>query len=81
VIACNESKKHFLLCVCLPILKALGTKLRWGAFVKVLGGTTMVTVLVVARFTFVQVDYAILGPTPTSFNIGPYIHYFITTCR
>jgi hypothetical protein len=52
-----------------------------GAFVKALIGTTMATIVIVARFTLVQADDVILGPIPTFLNMGLGTYYFIATCK
>jgi hypothetical protein len=36
---------------------------------------------VMAGFTHIQIDDAILGPIPTFLNMGPCTHYFIAICR
>jgi hypothetical protein len=58
--------------------KLLSTNLRWKSFCKSFGRPTMATIVTMARFTF-EVNDEILGPAPTSFNMGPCTHYFIAT--
>jgi hypothetical protein len=41
----------------------------------------MAVIIIMEGFTFVQAYDAILGPILTSINMGPFMHYFIATCR